>query len=141
MNYKYKDSEVVTLTNNIIKTVEQILKLGDDKFDDAYVGISMEDYSTKLIPGNGKEPDELEDTVEYADYDIYHPYSMDWISFNPSQEKYQVEPQEINTFAHEYVENYNEILIDIENDFPEDTGEFTPDELDDWYLNHRESDD
>jgi hypothetical protein len=82
MEYLYTTQKVVKLTNNIIKAVEQIVELDDAHYEDAHVGIDMEDYSAKYIDGDDILFDDLKGGIEYCDLDLYHPYSMDWIRYN-----------------------------------------------------------
>jgi hypothetical protein len=128
MNYKYKDPEVVTLTENIIKVLEEIDKRDDALFEDAHIAIDMEDYSAKYVDGDDVIIDDLEDSVEYCDLDLYHPESMEWVRYDSKHGKYQIMTNEINSFAQEYVQNYRDIFDDMKRDMENRPGsvvEFT----------------
>jgi hypothetical protein len=116
MEYKYTNRKVVKLTNNIIKAVEQIVELDDAHYENAHIGIDMEDYSAKYIDGDDILFDDLKGGIEYCDLDLYHPYSMDWIRYNSKQDKYHIMRQNINKFAYEYHKEKLAILRDIKRD-------------------------
>jgi hypothetical protein len=110
MEYKYTNRKVVKLTNNIIKVIEEIAQRDDTLFEDAHVGIDMEDYSVQYVDGDDVIMDDINDGDNFIDLDLYHIYSMDWIRYNSKLNKYNIMRQNINKFAQEYHQGYLEIF-------------------------------
>jgi hypothetical protein len=90
MEYKYTNHKVVKLTNNIIKVIEEIAQRDDTFFEDAHVGIDMEDYSVQYVDGDDVIMDDINDGGKFIDLDLYHIYSMDWIRYNSKLNKYLI---------------------------------------------------
>lgn len=116
MDYMYTDPEVLALTENIIKVLEEIIQRDDALFEDAHIGIDMEDYSAQFIDGDDVMFDDLHGGLKYCDLDLYHPDSMEWVIYNDSLGQYQIMHETINDFAQEYVQNYRQIFEDMERD-------------------------
>jgi hypothetical protein len=110
MEYKYTNRKVVKLTNDIIKVIEEIAQRDDTLFEDAHIGIDMEDYSVQYVDGDDVIMDDINDGDKFIDLDLYHIYSMDWIRYNSKLNKYLIMRQNINKFAQEYHQGYLEIF-------------------------------
>jgi hypothetical protein len=110
MEYKYTNRKVVKLTNNIVQVIEEIAQRDDTLFEDAHVGIDMEDYSVQYVDGDDVIMDDINDGEKFIDLDLYHIYSMDWIRYNSKLNKYLIMRQNINKFAQEYHQGYLEIF-------------------------------
>jgi hypothetical protein len=99
MEYKYTNREVVKLTDDIIKVIEEIAQRDDTLFEDAFIGIDMDDYSVRFVDGDDVIMDDISKGDIFADLDLYHIYSMDWIRYNSKLNKYLIMRQNINRFA------------------------------------------
>jgi hypothetical protein len=107
MEYKYTNRKVVKLTDNIIKVIEEIAQRDDTLFEDAHIGIDMDDYSAQYVDGDDVIMDDIDDGDKFAHFDLYHIYSMEWIRYNSKLGKYIIMRKAINEFAQEY---HQEIL-------------------------------
>jgi hypothetical protein len=116
MEYKYNNRKVVKLTENIIKVIEEIMHRDDVLFEDAHIGIDMENYSAQYVDGDDVIFDDLSGGLEFCYLDLYHIYSMGWIRYNDRQGKYQIMRRKINVFAQEYHQAYLSMFRELRQD-------------------------
>jgi hypothetical protein len=108
MEYLYTNRKVVKLTNNIIKTIEEIAQRDGTLLENAYIGIDFAGYSVKYVDGIDVDTDDFNDDEEIID--LYPIHSFDWIRYNSKLKKYIIMRQNINKFAQEYHQFYLDIF-------------------------------